>query len=78
MEEKLQESASKMAEEEKRIPYCILMKEFKDAVDAMIKICDETQGTVTITVTARGEVITTIKDGTSLFGKAYTFRLENV
>lgn len=87
MEDKLQEPTIKIAEEEKKIPscidmqkipYCILMKEFKDAVDAMSKICDETQGYVTITVTARGEVIATIKDGTNLFSKPQTFRLENV
>lgn len=78
MEDKLQESATEKAEEEKQIPYCILMKEFKDAVDAMSKICDETQGYVTITVTARGEVIATIKDGKNLFSKPQTFRLENV
>lgn len=87
MEEKLQESASKMAEEEKqipscidmpKIPYCILMKEFDVAVSAISEICDEVQGDVTITVTARGEVTATIKDGTNLFSKPQTFRLENV
>lgn len=78
MEEKLQESAGKMAEEEKRIPYCILMKEFKDAADALSAISTETQGDVTITVTARGEVTATIKDGTNMFSKPQTFRLENV
>lgn len=78
MEEKLQESATEKAEEEKQIPYCILMKEFKDAADALSAISTETQGDVTITVTARGEVIATIKDGTNLFSKPQTFRLENV
>lgn len=78
MEDKLQESATEKAEDVQKIPYCILMKEFKDAVDAMSKICDETQGYVTITVSARGEVIATIKDGTNLFSKPQTLRLENV
>ena len=78
MEEKLQEAVSKMAEEEKRIPYCILMKEFKDAADALSAISTETQGDVTIKVTARGEVTATIKDGTNLFSRPHTFRLENV
>lgn len=78
MEDKLQEQDSKMVEEEKNIPYCILMKEFKDAADAMSAISTETQGDVTITVTARGEVTVTIKDGTNMFSKPQTFRLENV
>ena len=75
MEDKLQEQ---MVEDVQKIPYCILMKEFKDAADALSAICTETQGYVTITVTARGEVTITIKDGTNLFSKPQTFRLENV
>lgn len=87
MEDKLQEPTIKIAEEEKqipscidmpKIPYCILMKEFKDAANALSAISTETQGDVTITVTARGEVTATIKDGTNLFSKPQTFRLENV
>ena len=75
MEDKLQEQ---MVEDVQKIPYCILMKEFKDAAAALSAICTETQGYVTITVTARGEVTITIKDGTNLFSKPQTFRLENV
>ena len=67
-----------MAEDVQKIPYCILMKEFDVAVSAISEICDEVQGDVTITVTARGEVTATIKDGTNLFSKPQTFRLENV
>lgn len=78
MEDKLQEQAVEMAEDVQKIPYCILMKEFKYAVDYMGTICDQVQGDVTITVTARGEVTATIKDGTNLFSKPQTFRLENV
>lgn len=78
MEDKSQEQTTKMAEEEKKIPYCILMKEFDIAVGAMSKICDEVQGNVTITVTPHGEVTATIKDGTNMFSKPQTFRLENV
>lgn len=75
MEDKLQEQ---MSEDVQKIPYCILMKEFKDAADALSAISTETQGDVTITVTARGEVTATIKDGTNLFSKPQTFRLENI
>lgn len=87
MEDKLQESATEKAEDVQKIPccidmpkipYCILMKEFDVAVSAISEICDEVQGDVTITVTARGEVTATIKDGTNLFSKPQTFRLENV
>lgn len=87
MEDKLQEQAVEMAEDVQKIPccidmpkipYCILMKGFDVAVSAISEICDEVQGDVTITVTARGEVTATIKDGTNLFSKPQTFRLENV
>lgn len=84
MEDKLQEQMSEDVQkipyciDMPKIPYCILMKEFKYAVDYMGTICDQVQGDVTITVTARGEVTATIKDGTNMFSKPQTFRLENV
>ena len=78
MEDKLQEPATEKAEDVQKIPYCILMKEFKDAADALSAISTETQGDVTITVTARGGVTATIKGGTNLFSKPQTFRLENI
>ena len=84
MEDKLQEQMTEDVQkipsciDMPKIPYCILMKEFKDAADALSAISTETQGDVTITVTARGEVTATIKDGTNLFSKPQTFRLENV
>ena len=75
MEDKLQDQ---IAEDVQKIPYCILMKECKDAADALSAISTETQGDVTSTVAARGEVTATINDGTNLFSKPKMFRLENV